>query len=100
MKKLALLLCLIALAGTAHPTQAQVLLDLSKVTCTQWSGYKITNPDNIALWLSGYHNGKRGNTVLDTQGMKANAQKLRDFCLTNPQLPVMQAVEKVFESEK
>ena len=75
-------------------------LDLAKVTCDQWSGYKITNPQNIALWLSGYYHGKRGNTVLDTQGLTANTQKLRDFCITNPQFPVMEAAEKVFGLEK
>lgn len=94
------LLCLIAMLATAQPAPAQVTLDLAKVTCEQWSGYKITNPQNIALWLSGFYHGKRGDTVLDTQGLTANTQKLRDFCIVNPQLPVMQAAEKVFGLEK
>jgi acid stress chaperone HdeB len=87
---------LAALLVTALPAHAQVTLDLSKVTCDQWVGYKITNPQNIALWLSGYHSAKRGTTLVDTQALLANTQKLRDFCLVNPQLPVMQAVDKVF----
>ena len=98
MTRLASALCLIlAAAQSAH---AQVMLDLSKVTCEQWSGYKITNPQNIALWLSGYYNGKRSNTVIDTQGLAAENQKLRDFCITNPQMPVMQAVEKLMGAAK
>ena len=95
MTKLASALGLTLIAMSA-PTHAQVTLDLSKITCDQWSGYKITNPQNIALWLSGYYNGKRGNTVIDTQGLTAENQKLRDFCITNPQMPVMQAAEKLF----
>ena len=75
--------------------KSNITLDLAKVTCDQWAGYKITNPQNIALWLSGYYNGKRGNTVIDTQNLTAEVQKLRDFCITNPQLPVMEAVEKL-----
>ena len=94
MRKLFIVLCLGTTPSTVQPAQAQVVLDLSKVTCEQWSGYKITNPQNIALWLSGYYNGKRGNTVIDTQEFAADTQKLRDFCITNPQMPVMQAVEK------
>jgi acid stress chaperone HdeB len=95
MKKL-IALSLFTLAAVAmQPASAQVELDLAKVSCDQWAGYKITNPQNIALWLSGYYNGKRGNTVLDTQGLTADIQRLRDFCITNPQLPVMQAVEKL-----
>lgn len=96
MTRLALALCLTLIAAASQPAHAQVMLDLSKVTCEQWSGYKITNPQNIALWLSGYYNGKRGNTVLDTQALAAENQKLRDFCITNSQMPVMQAAEKLF----
>jgi len=88
-------LCLILTATAIHPAQAQVTLDLSKVTCDQWAGYKITNPNNIALWLSGYHNGKRGNTIIDTQSLSADAQKLRVFCLVNQTMPVMEALEKL-----
>lgn len=87
--------CLLLAVFAIQPAQAQVTLDLAKVTCGQWSGYKITNPQNIAFWLSGYYNGKRDNTVLDTQGLTAEVQRLRDFCLVNPQIPVMQAVDKL-----
>jgi acid stress chaperone HdeB len=88
------------LIAAVSPVHAQVTLDLSKVTCDQWSGYKITNPQNIALWLSGYYNGKRGNTILDTQALSADVQKVRDFCIVNPKTPVMEAVEKVLASSK
>src|ERR1041385_7593039 len=80
--------------------RAQVMLDVAKITCDQFAAYKITNPQNIAMWLSGYYNGKRGNTVLDTQAMTAENQKLREFCITNPQMPVMQAAEKLFGVSK
>jgi len=76
---------------------AQVTLDLSKITCDQYIGYKITDPQNIAIWLSGYFNGKRGNTIVDTQGFNDNTKKLRDYCFKNPATPVMQATEIVFK---
>src|ERR1044072_1806260 len=96
MTRSASALVLILIAATSQPAHAQVMLDLSKVTCEQWSGYKITNPQNIALWLSGYYNGKRGNTVVDTQGLAAENRKLQDFCITNSQVRVRQAAEKLF----
>src|SRR5262245_36593654 len=95
MTKSLAVLVFASLAAFAQPASAQVTLDLAKVSCDQWAGYKITNPQNIALWLSGYYHGKNGKTVLDTQGLTADVQKLRDFCITNPQMPVMQAVEKL-----
>jgi|SRR3954453_20230295 acid stress chaperone HdeB len=93
-------LCLVAIMGSVQPTAAQVTLDLSKVTCDQWAGYKITNPQNIAFWLSGYQHGTRAETLVDTQGLAASTQKLRDFCIVNPQMPVMDAARKLFASEK
>jgi acid stress chaperone HdeB len=77
--------------------EAQVMLDVSKIACDQFVGYKITNPRNIALWLSGYYNGQRGNAVLDTQALTKNAKKLQDYCIRNPQVPVMQAAETLLQ---
>ena len=100
MTRLASALALVLAATASQPARAQVTVDLSKITCEQWSGYKITNPRNIALWLSGYYNGKRGNTVVDTQALEAENQKLQTFCITNAQMPVMQAAEKLFGTAK
>src|SRR5262245_49155895 len=83
--------------GLIPASQAQVMLDVSKISCDQFTGYKITNPRNIALWLSGYYNGHRGNTVLDTQALTKNAKKLQDHCLRNPEMPVMQAAETLLQ---
>ncbi len=80
--------------------RAQVTLDVSRITCDQFTGYKITNPQNIAIWLSGYHSGKRGNTILDTQKLAADTRMLQDYCLRNPQVPVMQAVETLLGAGK
>ena len=76
--------------------QAQVSIDVAKITCIQFAAYRITDPRNIAIWLSGYYSGKRDNTVIDTQVFNENYAKLRDFCITNPQVTVIQAVEKLF----
>jgi hypothetical protein len=100
MTKLTSACCIILVGGAFQPAYAQVTLDLAKVSCDQWAGYKITNPQNIANWLSGYYSGKRGNTVVDTQALGTQTQRLRDFCLVNPQVPVMQAVDKLLASDK
>ena len=91
------MLLALAIAPTAR---AQVTLDMAKVTCDQFTGYKITNPQNIAIWLSGYHSGMRGNTVIDTQALLAKARELQDYCLRNPQTPVMQAADTLLGARK
>jgi acid stress chaperone HdeB len=94
-----LLLIVLALSLASLPlsrARAQVTVDVAKITCKQFAEYKITNPRNIALWLSGYYNGKKNNTIIDTQKMVENSDKLTRYCLANPTVMVMQAVEKMF----
>jgi acid stress chaperone HdeB len=80
--------------------RAQVMLDVSKVTCEQFAGYKITTPENVAIWLSGYYHGKRGNTVVDMQKLLADTKTMERYCLQNPQILVMNAVETVLGVDK
>src|SRR5262245_33984384 len=76
--------------------QAQVSIDVAKISCDQFTGYRITDPKNIAIWLSGFYSGKRDNMVIDTQVFNENYVKLRDFCITNPSVSVVQAVQRLF----
>jgi hypothetical protein len=50
--------------------------------------------------MNGYFHGKRGDTTLDTQGLVANAKKLRDYCFRNRQTLVIQAVETLFGTDR
>jgi acid stress chaperone HdeB len=74
---------------------AQVTVDMAKITCNQLTLEKITDPQNIALWLSGYYHARQNNTLVDTQRLAANAQKIKQYCLYKPDITVMQAVEAV-----
>jgi hypothetical protein len=75
--------------------QAQVTLDISKITCEQLISWSITDPRNIAYWISGYYNGKRDSTIIDPQSFKDHADKVTDYCRGNRTRTVMQAVETV-----
>ena len=91
---------LIFALGTVPAARAQLMLDVAKITCEQFAGYKITTPQNIAIWLNGYYNGKRSNTVIDMQKLGDNTKTLERYCIQNPQILVMKAVETVFGLEK
>ena len=79
---------------------AQVTLDVSKLTCEQYLLYKVANPDNIALWLNGYYNGKKGNTIIEPERFKDNAKKVKEYCRLNLKVSVMQAAETVLGASK
>ena len=91
---------LMFVVAAAPAARAQVTLDVAKITCDQYNGYKVSNPQNIVIWLSGYYHGKRGETTLDTQALVATAKKVRDYCRGNPETAVMQAVETVLGTRR
>ncbi|MDC7787506.1 HdeA/HdeB family chaperone [Rhodoplanes sp. TEM] len=75
------------------PVRAQTTIDVARITCEQWQAYKVANPDQVALWISGYHAGKRGTTVIDVQTFReTNIRKVKDRCFREPKMLVMDAV--------
>lgn len=82
-------------APWGQPVEAQVTLDVAKITCKQFRGYEITNPNNLAIWLSGYNHGKRGTTILQVDTFKDIVDKVNDYCISHPTMTVMQAAEAV-----
>ena len=91
MKKSALAF-LLALAPAA---QAQVQIDVSRITCRQYLAYSVADPKDITIWLSGYLHGKRNSTILETQELKDTYDKLKDLCYSSYETPVMQMIEKI-----
>ncbi len=92
----ALFFCLVA----APPASAQVTLDVSKITCKEFLHDTITVPTNIAYWLSGYYNGKRGSTVFDANALKDDVGEVEDYCLRNQDVTLMKAVDTLIGAGK
>ena len=88
------LLPLLVIIGTPE-AQAQVSVDVAKITCRQLLFDKVISPNtkSLALWLSGYYNAKRDNTVLDIGALAQNIDKVEDYCRMNQDVTVMEAVK-------
>ena len=101
MKRLRLTMMTILLAlAPWSDAGAQVTIDVAKITCNQFTLYKVTDPQNIAIWLSGYYHGQRNDTTVDTQELATYQQKVKDYCNLKPNETVMHAVETVFGPPK
>jgi acid stress chaperone HdeB len=94
------ILGLAAILAASSGAEAQVMLDLSKVTCDQWVKYQVANPKFIAMWLSGYFHGKRGDTMIDTQKLIADADNVEKYCFKNPAALLMSSVEVIIGGQK
>jgi hypothetical protein len=99
MKKIAVAGLVLALCVSVVVAHAQVMLDVSKISCAQFVTYKVTNPKYLAVWLSGFHHGRSGDTTVDMQTLVANADKLVEYCLKNPNVQMMQAAETILEPQ-
>jgi acid stress chaperone HdeB len=79
---------------------AQVMVDLSKMTCDQFVKYKVADPKLISAWLNGYFHGKRGDLMVDTQKLDADADAVEKFCFKNHEALLMQSVESIIGGAK
>jgi acid stress chaperone HdeB len=87
----------VAILLTASAAQAQTTIDVAKITCEQFVLMQVLPPDYLAIWLSGFYNGKRNNTVIEVQQLKDHAEKVKRYCLYNKGT-LMEAIEKVVVS--
>jgi len=79
----------------ASSANAQTTLDIAKISCGQFANYTLGDPDNIAVWLSGYYAGTRKDTKIDVEQLKQNVLKVKSHCMFNNDENLMAAVEKV-----
>jgi hypothetical protein len=77
---------------TVH-AQAQVTVDVSKITCDQFVEYKIADPKQIATWINGYYHGAQGSSILDAQEMLEITNTVEEHCFKHPGDLVMKSVE-------
>jgi acid stress chaperone HdeB len=82
------------------PAGAQIAIDMSKITCKEYTLDTITLSDNIAYWLNGYYNGRRGNTVLNDLALRDYVYKVTNYCASHQDSPVMKAAEAVLNSKE
>jgi hypothetical protein len=100
MTKRIVLLVGVSLLSLGQAARAQVTVDVSKITCEQFVLFKIADPKNIAIWLSGYVHGRNNSTIVEPQTFETNMDQLKDYCMSNPKSVVMDGVRQLEKAEK
>lgn len=98
--KLRLIMCSLTIVFATQQVQAQVTVDVAKVTCRQYLTGKIATPRLVSAWLSGYYNGKRGTTMFERGDMDKNVDKLETYCRKHHDTNVMDAANAALGVEK
>src|SRR5271163_3163780 len=87
-------LALVSLIFATANASAQVI-DVAKISCKQYLTGNIVRQDYLTLWLSGYYNGTRNDTVIGTHTVQQIADKVGTYCRSNLDAGLMDAVQNV-----
>ena len=80
------------------PAFGQVVVDVSKITCDQYVHSKITAPNLIAAWLSGYYNAKRNKKIIDLESLEDNVSKVKNYCYDEKNFKVRAGLKNLNET--
>jgi len=62
----------------AQSAQAQITVDISKITCEQFN--VLEKQDSVAIWLSGFYHGQKRDPVLEINVFEETVRKYRAAC--------------------
>jgi acid stress chaperone HdeB len=80
----------------ALPASSQVL-DLSTITCKAFFESSGSNISHTLAWLDAYYRDEDSPAVIDFDKMKADGQKLGEYCAKNPSVGLITAADKLFD---
>jgi acid stress chaperone HdeB len=78
--------------------QAQVTIDVTKITCEQFLASEVTDSRTLGIWLNGYVNGARGKTLIDP--LSETHISLAHYCEDHVDALVLDAARRVFGADK
>ena len=78
----------------AQAARAQSV-DLSKLTCKEFTELPKETATAITMWLDGYFTDEEDPAVVDFDKLKVKADKLGAFCVQNPRMGLLTAAENV-----
>jgi HdeA/HdeB family len=86
----------LALASVCIPSlsQAQVKLDMSKVTCGEALAMPPEDQADFGAFVSGWFAQKAGRTFIDLDLFRKNTASVMSWCKSNPSDSVMAAIER------
>ena len=90
----AMLVATVLVIGAAIPANAQVVIDMSLLTCKQFMGSDPERKDLIASWMSGYFSASKDLHVLDFGYVARNRKVVENYCKKRGGETLMSAIQK------
>ena len=93
LRKSLAILAGVAILGS-WPANAQVQVDMNRITCEQFLRYDLENKNFVVYWMSGYYSASKNYDVLDFQRLQRNAEKILAYCKRHKADPLPKAINK------
>lgn len=87
-------LTVVGLAVFAADARAQVVLDMTMLTCRQYLEADKARQDLIAAWMSGYFNAAKNNPVFNTTLFTSNRNRVTAYCKKHRPETLMSAIQR------
>jgi hypothetical protein len=86
----------LALAGALAPSmsQAQVNIDMAKITCGEVLAMPADDQADFAAFMSGFFAQRAGRTFIDMALFQKNTASVLDWCKSNKDQSVMTGLER------
>jgi len=94
MSRLTIGLAVILALATPAAAEDNMVVDMSKLTCSELSRLGFQDFAGITMWLSGYYNAGIRNTTIDLDRFAQAAKTVKDYCASTPRATVMSAAER------
>lgn len=82
------------MAASVPPAKAQVVLDMSLITCGQFLSSDPDRKELIASWMSGYFSASKNLNMLDFRYVERNTKVVGAYCRTHKSETLMSAIQK------
>ena len=89
------ILCLaVALTFAPGSSEAQVTLDMSRITCADYVAMPPAQTRTFSAWMSGWFNHRLGYITVGLDDFARNVASIKQWCTTSPGATVMAALER------
>jgi acid stress chaperone HdeB len=81
-------------ASSYRPATAQVILDMSLLTCGDYMAADLERQELVAAWMSGYFNASRNQPIVDLKRFATNKRLVAKYCKRRKDDNLMNAIRK------
>ena len=94
MNRTAAAMIAVLAASVAAPARAQMIVDMSLISCDQFLKAPQERKDVLTAWMGGYFSATRNLTTIDARYFARNSQKVANYCKKARNETLMSAIQR------